>query len=132
VPAKIFAMVWFVVGLVIFSVFMGVLASLLTVTTVKQTIGSPSGTDTKTVIIRKQFKENTRADWFKITELVPPYIRNDGASKANLHLDDRSSQVVSFLAQNILKEIENSLFLSSFSINLLAFYHKCLSVIDSE
>ena len=48
-PAKVFAMVWFVVGIVIFSVFMGALASLLTVTTVKQTIGSPSGTDTKTV-----------------------------------------------------------------------------------
>ncbi|KAL9950407.1 hypothetical protein ACROYT_G042895 [Oculina patagonica] len=49
--AKIFAMVWFLVGLVIFSVFMGALASLLTVTTVKQTIGSPSGTEMKTVAV---------------------------------------------------------------------------------
>ena len=58
VPAKIFAMVWFVVGLVIFSVFMGALASLLTVTTVKQTLGSPSGTDTKTVTSNIDFTDH--------------------------------------------------------------------------
>lgn len=51
IPAKLFAILWFLVGLVLFAVFMGTLASLLTVTTVKYTIGSTAGTDTKTVII---------------------------------------------------------------------------------
>ena len=50
IPAKVFAILWFLVGLVLFAVFMGTLASLLTVTTVKYTIGSTAGTDTKTVI----------------------------------------------------------------------------------
>lgn len=49
IPGKLFAMIWFLIGLVIFSVFMGTLTSLLTVTTVRKTIGSPQGTDVKTV-----------------------------------------------------------------------------------
>ncbi|XP_022783116.1 uncharacterized protein LOC111323926 isoform X3 [Stylophora pistillata] len=51
IPGKLFAIVWFLIGLVIFSVFMGTLTSLLTVTTVKKTIGSPQGTDMKTVAV---------------------------------------------------------------------------------
>ncbi|RMX54060.1 hypothetical protein pdam_00013141, partial [Pocillopora damicornis] len=51
IPGKLFAMIWFLIGLVIFSVFMGTLTSLLTVTTVRKTIGSPQGTDVKTVAV---------------------------------------------------------------------------------
>lgn len=39
IPAKIFAMVWFLVGLIIFAIFMGSLASTLTVTVVKMDSG---------------------------------------------------------------------------------------------
>lgn len=39
IPAKIFAMVWFLVGLIIFAIFMGSLASILTVTVVKMDSG---------------------------------------------------------------------------------------------
>ena len=47
---KVFAMIWFLLGLVIFSVFMGSLASLLTITTVKNTVvGMSSGVDSTTV-----------------------------------------------------------------------------------
>ena len=49
-------------------------------------------------------------------------LRNDGTSKDNLHFDE----VVSlFSSQCFLKEKGNmfSLLLSSFSINLLTFYH---------
>lgn len=35
VPAKLFAIVWFLVGLVIFALFLGTLTSLLTVTVVR-------------------------------------------------------------------------------------------------
>jgi len=43
-------MIWFLLGLVIFSVFMGALASLMTITTVKNTVvGMSSGVDSATV-----------------------------------------------------------------------------------
>ena len=70
-----FAILWFLVGLVLFAVFMGTLASLLTVTTVKYTIGSTAGTDTKTVItdFSLEFKVSVPSERFS-------HINNDGVS----------------------------------------------------
>ena len=65
------------------------------------------------------------------TELAQA-IDNHTASKKNLHFDDQSKQVISFVSlQNYLKEIENmfSMFLWSFGIDLLAFFYKCCSLI---
>jgi len=53
-------------------------------------------------------------------------------SEENLHFDGQSKQVVFFFSlQKFLKELENMLtvFLLSFSINLLVFYHECRSLI---
>ena len=51
----------------------------------------------------------------------------DSARKENLHFDDQCKEVVVVSSRNSLKETENTLsvFLSSLSINLLAFYHEC-------
>ena len=75
IPAKVFAILWFLVGLVLFAVFMGTLASLLTVTTVKYTIRSTAGTDTKTVItdFSLEFKVIVPSERFSD-------INNDGVS----------------------------------------------------
>lgn len=75
IPAKVFAILWFLVGLVLFAVFMGTLASLLTVTTVKYTIRSTAGTDTKTVItdFSLEFKVSVPSERFSD-------INNDGVS----------------------------------------------------
>ena len=75
IPAKVFAILWFLVGLVLFAVFMGTLASLLTVTTVKYTISSTAGTDTKTVItdFSLEFKVSVPSERFSD-------INNDGVS----------------------------------------------------
>ena len=53
-------------------------------------------------------------------------------SKENFLFDNQIGKLFSiFSARCFLKEIENmySVFLSSFSINLLAFYHECRSLI---
>ena len=75
IPAKVFSILWFLVGLVLFAVFMGTLASLLTVTTVKYTISSTAGTDTKTVItdFSLEFKVSVPSERFSD-------INNDGVS----------------------------------------------------
>lgn len=44
IPAKVFAMVWFLIGLVIFSLFIGSLTAVLTVTVVSMDLYSTSAT----------------------------------------------------------------------------------------
>lgn len=44
IPAKVFAMVWFLIGLVIFSLFIGSLTAVLTVTVVSMDLFSTSAT----------------------------------------------------------------------------------------
>ena len=59
---------------------------------------------------------------------------NDGRSKVNLNFDDQkvNKLFATSLSKYFLKEAENmsSVFLSSFVINLLAFFHECRSLID--
>lgn len=45
IPANIFAMVWSLIGLIIFAIFMGSLASILTVTIVQMDSGDADVTD---------------------------------------------------------------------------------------
>ena len=45
VPAKMFAIAWFLAGHVIFAIFMGFLTSVLTVTVVKVNLGAVGATD---------------------------------------------------------------------------------------
>ena len=99
-----------------------------------------STASTCTSTFRKQPLENTRADWLKIvflqldgnTELARAIDVMMARAKSIYTLIIKVNMLFSFFSLRcFLKEIENTffVFLSSFSINLLAFYHECRSLI---
>ncbi|KAL9951704.1 hypothetical protein ACROYT_G044426 [Oculina patagonica] len=68
IPAKIFAMAWFLIGLVIFAIFMGSLASVLTVTVISMNSNGASATgvaDSKIAVVTNSSEQQMAVKKFR-------------------------------------------------------------------